>query len=221
MGEDVKGHRESPARAYDGSGRRQKARATRRAVLAAARELVEQRGFAATTIAEVARCAGVSPESIYKGFGTKAALIKEVFDVTIAGDDETVAVADRPEAQRIKDEPDVRIKLRLYADDAAVRAERSARLQLALRNAGPSSPSIAELWRVLQAERLTGMTMLARHLVGTGQLRAGIEVDYVRDVLWTCISVEVYDLLVFQRGWTRDAYADWLARTLTASLLDR
>ena len=217
MGEDVKGQ----ARPYDVSGRRRKARATRRAVLAAARELVEERGFAATTIADVADRAGVSPESIYKGFGTKASLVKEVFDVTVAGDDQTVAVADRPETQRIRDEPDVRVKLRLYAEGAAVRAERSARLQLALRNAAPSSSGIAELWATLQAERLMGMTMLARHLVGTGQLRVGLEVDHVRDVLWTGISVEVYDLLVFQRGWDRDAYTDWLTRMLTASLLDR
>ena len=220
MDDEVKGTSRTTARAYDASSRREKARATRRAVLAATRELVEQRGFAATTIADVARRAGVSPESIYKGFGTKAALVKEVFDVTIAGDDETVAVADRPQSQRIRDEPDVRSKLRLYAEGAAAGADRSARLQLALRNAAPSSAAIAELWRTVQAERLTGMTMLARHLVGTGQLRTGIDADHVRDVLWTCISVEVYDLLVFQRGWDRNSYANWLARTLTASLLD-
>ncbi len=65
------------------------------------------------------------------------------------------------------------------------------------------------------------MTMLARHLVDTGQLRARIEVAEVSDVLWTCISVEVYDLLVFQRRWSSHAYADWLARMLIASLTDR
>jgi AcrR family transcriptional regulator len=36
--------------------------------------------------------AGVSAESIYKGFGSKAALAKAVFDLVIAGDDEPVAV---------------------------------------------------------------------------------------------------------------------------------
>jgi AcrR family transcriptional regulator len=168
----------------------------------------------------VARQAGVSPESIYKGFGTKAALVKEVFDVAVAGDDEPVAVADRPQAQRVREESDVRVKLRLYAEDAAVRAERSARVQLALRNGAASDPAIGGLWQELQAERLAGMTMLARHLVDTGQLRAGTGVDEVRDVLWTCISVEVYDLLVHQRGWTRSRYAAWLARTLIASLTE-
>lgn len=220
MKENVKGSGGTRSRGYDASGRREKARASRRAVVAAARDLLEERGFAATTIAEVARRAGVSPESVYKGFGTKAALVKEVFDVTIAGDDEQVVVADRQDAQRVREEPDVRTKLRLYAESAAVRAERSAGVQLALRNGAPADPAIDELWQRLQAERLVGMGMLARHLVGTGQLRAGIEADEVRDVLWTCISVEVYDLLVLQRRWARDAYADWMTRTLIASIVD-
>jgi AcrR family transcriptional regulator len=187
-------------------------------VVSAARVLLEERGYAATTVADVARHAGVSPESIYKGFGSKAALVKEVFDVAIAGDDEPVAVAERPEARAVQDEPDVRQKLRLYAQGAAVRAERSARVQLAIRNGAPSDRAIDELWQTLLQERLTGMTMFARHLVDTGQLREGIGVDEARDVLWTCIAVEVYDLLVLQRGWNRAAYADWLARTLVASL---
>jgi AcrR family transcriptional regulator len=215
MADDVK----RATRAYDATRRRQRARETHRAVLAAARELLEERGYGATTIADVARHAGVSPESIYKGFGSKAALVKEVFDVVIAGDDEPVAVAERPEARAVQEEPDVREKLRLYAESAAVRAERSARVQLAIRDGAPGDPVINELWQRLLQERLTGMTYLARHLVDTGQLRPGIGVDQARDILWTCIAVEVYDLLVLQRGWSRVAYADWLARTLVASLV--
>ena len=146
--------------------------------------------------------------------------MKEVFDVIIAGDDEAVTSADRPEVQKLREEPDVRVKLRLYAESAAVRAERSGLVQLALRNGAAFDPTIDALWRSLQSERRAGMTMLARHLVDTGQLRAGTSIDEVRDVLWTCISVEVYDLLVLQRGWTRTRYAAWLTQTLLASLTE-
>ena len=217
---DVKGGTPQRTRAYDSSARRARARENRLAVLRAARELVEERGFTGTTIADVARRAGVSPESVYKGFGTKTALVKEVFDVTVAGDDDAVAVSDRPESQLIRAEPDAAVKLRLFAQGAAARAERTAGLQLVLRNAAPGNAAIAELWATLQAERLTGMEMLARHLVDTGQLRADVDVDQVRDVLWTGISVEVYDLLVRQRGWEPADYATWLARMLVSSLLD-
>lgn len=209
MGEDVK-------RPYDASRRRERARQSRRAVVAVARELLEEQGYAATTVADVARRAGVSPESVYKGFGTKAALVKEVFDVTIAGDDEPVPVAERPEARAVRDEPDVREKLRLFATGAAERAERSARVQLAIRNGAPGDPALDELWQALLAERLAGMTMVAQHLAETGGLR--VPAEEARDVLWSCLSVEVYDLFVLERGWTREQYAGWLARTLVASL---
>lgn len=214
MDKEVKG----PSREYDASGRREKARATRRTVVAAAQVLLEEVGYSATTIVEVAARAGVSAESIYKGFGTKAALLKEVLDITIAGDGQPVAIADRPESQRIREEPDVRTKLRMYSQGASARADRSARVQLAIRNGAAVDSAVNDLWQLLQAQRLTGMTMLARHLVDTGQLRSGIEVEAVRDVLWTCISVEVYDLLVLQRQWSRDAYAEWLSSTLIASI---
>src|SRR5215216_4641214 len=93
-------------RSYDASRRREQARARRLAVVLAARELFARDGFRRTTIAAVAAHAGVSAESVYKGFGTKAALAKAVFDVVIAGDDEPVPVAERPAAQAMRDEPD-------------------------------------------------------------------------------------------------------------------
>lgn len=212
---DVKGGR----RSYDASGRQEKARSTRRAIVAAARELLEHSGFTGTSMAAVARRSGVSAESVYKAFGCKAALVKEVFDVTIAGDDEPVPVADRPEVHRIQQEPDARRKMRLYVRGAAERASRSAGIQLVLRNGAEADPAVARLWAQVQDERLAGMTMFARHLAETGCLAAGVDVEHARDVLWTCTAVEVYDLLVHQRGWALTAYADWLDSTLSASLL--
>lgn len=218
MSDGVKGRGPSQ-RTYDASGRQEKARASRRRVVAAARELFEERGYATTTVAEVAGRAGVSAESIYKGFGSKAALAKAVFDVLIAGDDQPLAVAARPEFQRIAELRGAAPKLRLYAEGAAARLERSARLQLVLRDGAALDAAVADLWRQVQDERLIGTTGFARHLAESGGLRAGVDVDEVRDVLWTCIAVETYDLLVHQRGWTPAAYTDWLTRTLVASVV--
>jgi hypothetical protein len=62
------------------------------------------------------------------------------------------------------------------------------------------------------------MAMMARHLVDTGQLRADIDHTEVRDLLWTYIAVEQYELLVLQRRWSLDRYTAWLAHALTAAL---
>jgi AcrR family transcriptional regulator len=205
-------------RRYDASGRQEQAKAARRAVVIAARELFEEAGYRPTTINAVAQRAGVSAESIYKGFGNKAALVKAVFDFVIAGDDEPVAVVQRPEAEAIRAEPDVQRKIEMYVTGMAMRQQRSAKVQILIREGRHGDDTLEELWQRLLDERLTGMTMLGRHLFETGQLRDGIEMDEVRDVLWTYIAVEIYELLVLRRGWTLERYADWLARAVFAAL---
>jgi AcrR family transcriptional regulator len=206
-------------RSYDASGRREQARARRRAVVVAARVLFERDGFRPTTIAAVAERAGVSAESIYKGFGTKAALAKAVFDLVVAGDDEPVPVWRRSEADAIRVEPDVRRKIVMYTRGLAARQQRSAKVQILIRDGAHTDESLAALWQQLLAERLTGMTMLGRHLIESGQLRERIELDEVRDVLWTYTAVELYELLVVERGWPLDRYADWIGRAVTAALV--
>ena len=85
---------------YDNSQRAVAAASTRAQVLAAAHELFLGNGFAATTIRTVAESAGVSQETIYKSFGSKAALLKSVYDVALVGDADEVPLAARPEALR-------------------------------------------------------------------------------------------------------------------------
>jgi AcrR family transcriptional regulator len=206
-------------RGYDATGRRERAAANRRAILVAAQELFETQGYHPTTIAAIARRAGVSAESVYKSFGNKAALVKAVFDRVIAGDDEPVPIAERADADAIRAEPDVRTKIAMYAREMSVRVRRSAKVQILIRDGRHGDETLAGIWQRLLDERLTGMTMLGAHLLDTGQLRPGIEPDEVRDVLWTYIAVELYELLVLGRGWPLDRYTDWIARAITAALL--
>ncbi|MEV5960939.1 helix-turn-helix domain-containing protein [Kribbella sp. NPDC051952] len=205
-------------RNYDATGRRERARQRRRDVVVAAQELFEADGFQATTISAVAQRAGVSAESIYKGFGTKAALAKAVFDFVIVGDDEPIPMAERPETQAIQAEPDVRRKIQLYVDGFVERQQRSAKVQILIRDGRHNDETLRETWQTLLDERLTGMTMFGRHLLETGDLRPGITLDEVADVLWTCISVELYELLVMIRGWTTERYAAFVATVITTGV---
>ena len=95
-------------RAYDSSGRKEQARRSRQAVLAAARELFLEQGYGATTMPAVASAAGVSVETIYKTIGSKPELLKAVLDVAIVGDDEPVPILERDMVRRIRAEPDPR-----------------------------------------------------------------------------------------------------------------
>src|SRR5215471_18103976 len=205
-------------RSYDASRRREQARARRLAVVLAARDLFERDGFRPTTIAAVAARAGVSAESIYKGFGTKAALAKAVFDLVIAGDDEPIPVAERPAMQAVRDEPDARRKIAMFVAGLAQRQARSARVQILIRDGRHVDDSLAPVWAKLTDEGLAGMTMLGRHLLETGQLRDGIDLGEVRDVLWNYLAIDHYERLVLAQGWSQERYARWLAGAIAGAL---
>ena len=205
-------------RSYDASGRREQARARRLAVVLAARDLFERDGFRPTTIAAIAARAGVSAESVYKGFGTKAALAKAVFDLVIAGDDEPVPVAERPAMQAVRDEPDLRRKIAMFVAGLAQRQARSAGVQILIRDGRHVDDSLVPFWAKLTDEGLAGMTMLGRNLLETGQLRDGIDLDEVRDVLWNYLSIDHYERLVRTQRWSLERYSRWLAHAITSAI---
>ena len=146
-------------------------------MLAAARRLFLDRGYAATTVATIAAEAGVSVETVYKAFGNKAGLVKSVVGVAIVGDDEPVPMLQRELVRRIEAEPDARRKLVMYGEHLTRSAPRHVPVQLLVRAAASSDPAAAEVWEQMTTERLTGMTAFARHLHEGGHLRPGVSVD--------------------------------------------
>jgi AcrR family transcriptional regulator len=206
-------------RRYDASGRQEQARRNRRTVLDAAHRLFVAQGYAKTTVAAVAAEAGVSVETVYKGFTNKPGLVKAVFDVAVVGDDEDVPMLEREFVARNTAEPDPRRKLEGYGEHLATVAPRIGPILLVVRAAAASDAGAAEVWEQLQAERLTGMAVFAQHLDGAGFLREGVTRDEARDVLWTHSSVELWDLLVRQRGWSNPRFGRWVGHQLIAALL--
>jgi AcrR family transcriptional regulator len=206
-------------RAYDNTRRAEQARLTRRAVVDAARDVLTERGPAAVTMRDVAERAGVSAETVKKAFGTKAALIKTVYDVTLAGDDEPIPMIDRPEIRAVFAATDPREKLARYAARARQVGERvGPMLAKLLAAARGGDPELAQFRATINGERLIGVGALVNNLVATGGLRPDLDPDHARDLVWTLISPEVYELLVSDRGWSPDEYEQWLARALADAL---
>jgi len=206
-------------RPYDSPRRREQALETRARILEAARASFLQDGYAATTAPAVAAEAGTSIETIYKTVGNKPALAKAVFDVAIAGDDEPVPLVMRSTILAIQAEPDARRKLVLYGRHVGQIGSRIGPILLVVRAAADTDVGAADVWATLQSERLTGMTMFANELAAGGHLRRGLSRTEARDVLWTHNSVELWDLLVRQRGWRDARFGRWIGQQLVAALL--
>ena len=206
-------------RAYRSPAREEQARQTRRRIVDAAHQLFLTDGFGPTTIPAVATSAGVSVQTVYKVFDNKARLAKAVFDVAIAGDDQTLPVAEREMLRRVRAEPNPWRMLSLYGNFLAKVAPRHVPLQLVIRDAASTHEDAATLWAELQAERLAGMTWFATNLARQGFLRPGVTRETARDTLWTYNSAEVFQLLVLERGWSPRRYGQWVATALTSALL--
>ena len=208
------------SRGYDSTRRQQQARLTRQAILDAGRRLFLELGYAQTTMPAVARAAGVSVETVYKAFGNKPGLVKALFDVAIVGDDDPIPLMERDFVRRNIAEPDPRKKLTEYGRHLVGVHARTSAILLVVRDAAATDTGAAEVWEAMQQERLTGMTAFAKHLKSGGHLRRGVSMPEARDVLWTHNSVELWDLLVNQRGWAGARFGRWVAQQLIAALLD-
>lgn len=208
------------SRAYRSAVRQDGAARTKRLITTAARDAFLADGYAATSVTAVARAAGVSGQTVYNVFGSKAALLKHVYDVTLVGDDDPVPFADRPEMRGLRAETDPRAFLAGYAAVGLVLLERLGPLLGVIRaGAAAGDPDLVAHVRTVDAERLTGVTMTIRRLAELGPLRSGLDPDHVRDILWSLNSVELWQLLVGHRGWSGEQYVRWVAETAAASLL--
>jgi len=213
MTSDVKSSR----RRYDASGRQARALRVREDVAEAARRLFERDGYAATTVAGVAREAGVSPETVYNGFGSKGGLLGAVVRAAIRGDAEATPLRRRPVIEAIRREDDPRRQLDRYGAFLAEANPRLVPLVRVMREAAPADPDIAAALDRLNADRLNGMREFAALLRERGALR--VSAREARDVLWALNSPELFELLVVERGWSARRYGRWVAAQLAAALL--
>ncbi|ACZ87227.1 TetR/AcrR family transcriptional regulator [Streptosporangium roseum] len=198
--------------------RAQKAQETRRRILAAALELFVQDGYGATNLQDVADRAGVAVQTIYFVFGNKRALLKELVDVTIAGDDEPVATMDRPWYAAALAAGTARDMLCAYVAGTSVVLERVAPIGRVLEAAVASDPEVAALWPHDVDPRYVVQQGAAGVLVGKPGARMGVSAEEAADLLYGLLSPELYLLFVQERGWPRERWERWVGETLCAQL---
>ncbi|MEU7895249.1 helix-turn-helix domain-containing protein [Nonomuraea sp. NPDC049152] len=198
--------------------RAQKAKETRRRILAAALELFVQDGYGATNLQDVADKAGVAVQTIYFVFGNKRALLKELVDVTIAGDDEPVATMDRPWYAAALAADTAQDMLRAYVAGATAVLERVAPIGRVLEAAVASDPEVAALWSHDVDPRYVVQQGAAKALVGKPGAQAEMSVEEAADLLYGLLSPELYLLFVQERGWSRERWERWVGEVLRAQL---
>jgi AcrR family transcriptional regulator len=204
-------------RRYASPRRQEQSRETRLRILSAARDLFVAQGYGRTTMAEVARGAGVAVETVYAAFRNKPNLLRQVWYVGFRGDEEEVRLLHRPEMRAVLAEPDLARRLRAHAALITPVLRRVAPLLVALRGAAASEPAAAAMLAEVDAARLDAAGHYARAAGETGRL--AVSESECRDVLAATMDGALWHRLVAESGWSDERFAAWLGQMWIATLV--
>lgn len=196
-------------RKYNSTRRRQNAAETRREILDAARTQFLQNGWHGAGMREIARDAGVSVETVYSNFPSKAAIFKEVLNILVVGDDQPVPLFERPEFRAATVGPLTERIRALTCVHAQVQA-RVARLRMVLREAARADDDLAEIERMVLAEEREQTRLTLQKLLPDPS-------DDDIEGMQALYSSDLYVLLTEIRGWTQEQYIRWISELSLAA----
>ncbi|HEX8205382.1 MAG TPA: helix-turn-helix domain-containing protein [Solirubrobacteraceae bacterium] len=188
------------------------ARSTRADIMASARRLFAERGFAATSVADIARDAGVAVPTVYKSAGTKQAILHALVDAV----DEEAGVLEGRAAIRAAEGPEAI----LHAAVTITRhmQERCGDVISGLASAAAAHDDARAALAEGERRHREGMRTVARRLKGSGALRVPVNDATATIVLLT--SRHAYAELTQELGLSFDRAQAWIEERLAALLLD-
>ena len=208
-----------PKRTYTSTRRRTQAKQTRRLILSAARKLFDERGYNNATIDAIAQEAGVAPETIYAGFGSKQGVLRNLVQISLVGDDAPVPLMERSFIKDAVQETDQRHLISKFANDMYQIMTRMSPIFALLRATAKTDPEIEAMLKKMLDDRLAGMAYFVDHLRRIGPLNDQILPEQAKVSVWAISSAEVFDLLTKDLGWTEAEYVTWLSSSLERLLL--
>jgi AcrR family transcriptional regulator len=197
--------------------RDEQAARTRTRILDAASDLFLERGYARTTVKDIADRAGVARDTVHAVFGSKARVLTALIDLRLVPDGSVARARERPEALAIRDEVDQRKQIELFASFIAGISTQLRPVFEILRTASAVEPEMANVVEEMDRYRMQNMQIYARWIAARGPLR--VSTRRAGEIIWTLASPDVGRMLCDELGWTQAQHARWLSDTLARTLL--
>jgi AcrR family transcriptional regulator len=204
-------------RRYTSTVREEQAARTRMRILDAASELFLERGYALTTMKDIAARADVARDTVHAIFGNKAQVLTALIDLRLVPDGTVTNVTQRPDAQAIKNEVDQRKQVELFAKFIAGISTELRPIAEILRTASAVEPEMAKVFEEMNRFRMNNMQTYAKWIAARGPLR--VSTRRAGEIIWALASPDVARMLCNDIGWTESQNARWLADTLIRTLL--
>ena len=186
--------------------------ATRQSVIAAARRLFSERGYAGSSIEAIAEAAGVAVPTVYAAFGNKRSILRALIAAAVDGE------RPRPVAERMREQA-------AGVPDPATRMQKMMRLLVSLtaqsvlpiiRGAAAMDPEIQSLLDEVYSRIYMDCQTAAS--LATGVASNDARTRRLADVTFALTSSDLFDLLTGKRGWSVAEYERWAIQTVTAAL---
>lgn len=206
---------EQGRRRYDSLRRTTQALETRAEIARAARQLFDSRGWADTTVREVAREAGVSVPTVYATYGNKTGLTRAVADSADLSADAPQMLA---ELEAAAADPERQLAAMAAYDRRLF--ERAGDVILLVREAGRSEPELATVYGDGR-KRGDETRVQVFSSWPSGTLRTGLDLQTAVDVYAAICNIDVYTTLTTERGWTPDRIEEWWGQALVRELLSQ
>jgi AcrR family transcriptional regulator len=218
MSEPVKRQGRTAKRRYTSTVRQDQAARTRALIVDAAAELFMADGYARTSVRAIAERAGVAADTVYATFATKVRVLTAVVDSRLAPPG-VANVMERPEAMAVRDAPDHRRQLHLFARDMAALSSRVRPIYEVLRTASAVEPEVRAVFTEMEQQRLANMRRMAAWLATRGRL--AMDRERAARTIWALASPDAARMLCDVGGWSERQHAAWLEEVLAAALLPR
>jgi AcrR family transcriptional regulator len=190
--------------------RRDRARETRERMIAAATDAVLAQGYEATTMAEVARRAGVAVQTVYFTFHTKPALFLEVVMRLSAGGDAETPVMERAWVRDAREASTPARALALMVEHGTDIFRRLMPLWASIQAACAADRDFAARFADVVTARRNGMRALIGGLAAKGGLRAGVSADRATDSFFLLQSPQLLSLASGALGWSPERFKAWI-----------
>jgi TetR/AcrR family transcriptional regulator, regulator of cefoperazone and chloramphenicol sensitivity len=204
---------EAGGRRYDSLRRTAQAQQTRAEIAHAARRLFVSQGWAATTVRDVAREAGVSVPTVYSAYGNKTGLTLALVDAAALSADVPQVVV---ELEAAATDPHGQLSAMAGFDRRLF--ERAGDVITLIREAGRTEPELAAAYAHAR-RRADDIRLRVFSAWPASVLRHGLDVQAAADVYAALCNIDVYTTLISERGWSPDQVEQWWAATLARELL--
>jgi AcrR family transcriptional regulator len=198
--------------------RRDRARTTRLRITKAAYTLFCERGYAGTTMGDIADAAGVAVQTVYFTFHTKSELLSRAYDYAVLGEGDPVPPEQSAWYGAMSRESDLTAALRHAVKGIGEILTRATPLDTVVRAGAGSDPDTARVRALHEGWRAQGYRAIIDILGAKSTLRSGVSPERATDLLLLYVGMDVYRVLVLDLGWTHVDWLDWTVATVADQL---